>query len=162
MEAFREGRLHVLVGTTVVEVGVHVPNATMMIIQHPERFGLAQLHQLRGRVGRGRKRGACLLMLRKGLPAKTLARLKILEKNHDGFEIARKDLALRGQGELTGTRQAGMGELDFGEVLAQPDLLFCARDEARRLVDSDPGLSRPRHSLLREAADALLARPSDL
>jgi len=134
MERFREGLLDLIVATTVIEVGVHAPGATVMVVEHPERFGLAQLHQLRGRVGRGDERGLCLLMLSEALSEKALARLKVLEETSDGFEIAEKDLEMRGHGELTGLRQAGAGELDFREMIREPELLMAAKREAGRLT----------------------------
>jgi ATP-dependent DNA helicase RecG len=156
MNDFRKGMIDLLVGTTVIEVGVHVPKATVMVIEHPERFGLAQLHQLRGRVGRGTEGGLCLLMAGKALPERALSRLKILVENHDGFEIAQKDLALRGQGELTGTRQAGMGELDPSEIIKESELLSLAQREARLLIDSDPDLSRPENAQLKLMVNSIL------
>jgi len=162
MNGFRKGLIHLLVGTTVIEVGVHVPRATVMVIEHPERFGLAQLHQLRGRVGRGAQRGLCLLMLSNNLPERTRSRLETLVENHDGFEIAKKDLELRGQGELIGTRQAGMGELDFTEMMRESELLLTAKREAHRLIDSDPELLRPENRQLKVMVESILAKPLDL
>ncbi|UCB49549.1 MAG: ATP-dependent DNA helicase RecG [Deltaproteobacteria bacterium] len=162
MEDFRKGRIHLLVGTTVIEVGVHVPRATVMVIEHPERFGLAQLHQLRGRVGRGKERGLCLLMTSSNLPERSRSRLEILVENHDGFEIAKKDLSLRGLGELTGTRQAGMGEFDLTEMVREPELLLAARREAYGLIDSDPELVLPGNSPLKAMVESILAKPLDL
>ena len=148
MERFRDGLIDLLVGTTVIEVGVDAPGATVMVIQNPERFGLTQLHQLRGRVGRGTKRGHCFLMLSTQPSAQTLSRLRILVQSHDGFEIAQKDLEMRGQGELMGTKQAGAGELDFAEMFREPELLVAAKKEADALVASDPTLSRPENRFL--------------
>ena len=162
MDAFRCGRCHILVGTTVVEVGLHVPAATVMIIEHPERFGLAQLHQLRGRVGRGSTRGVCLLMASSGLSEKALSRLKIMTESVDGFEIAQKDLEQRGQGELTGMRQAGLGELELQEMMSDPDLLHKAKEAADALLDLDPDLALPHHQGLKGFIDSILARPIDL
>jgi len=151
MERFREGLIDLLVGTTVIEVGVDVPGATLMVVQNPERFGLTQLHQLRGRVGRGTKRGLCFLMLSTQPSAQTLSRLRIIVQSHDGFEIAQKDLEMRGQGELMGTKQAGAGELDFTEMFREPELLVAAKKEADALVASDPTLSRPENRFLKVA-----------
>jgi len=156
MDRFRKGRVDLLVGTTVLEVGIHVPGATVMVIEDPERFGLAQLHQLRGRVGRGSKRGICMLMVSGDLTEKALFRLKILVENHDGFEIAQKDLELRGQGELTGLRQAGVGELDFQEIMSEQDLFSQAKEAAERLLHADPELTRPENKTLRTFVAALL------
>ncbi len=154
MEEFRKGRLDLLVGTTVVEVGIHAPGATVIVIEDPERFGLAQLHQLRGRVGRGTERGLCLLMVKNELPEESLLRLKVLAECNDGFEIARKDLEIRGQGELMGTKQAGSGELEFSEMFREPELLMTAKNEAERILDSDPELSDPENRILRNIIQA--------
>jgi len=162
MDHFRSGLIHLLVGTTVIEVGVHVPGATVMVIEHPERFGLAQLHQLRGRVGRGAESGLCFLMLDHDISEKAISRLNILAKNHDGFEIAQNDLEIRGQGELTGMRQAGMGELDFTEIVREQELLLRAKREARRLIDADPDLLHPDHNQLKGMVQSVLAKPLDL
>jgi len=156
MRGFAAGEIDLLVGTTVIEVGVHAPGATVMVVEHPERFGLSQLHQLRGRVGRGSEEGLCLLMLRKDLQPSTVKRLKIFSETTDGFEIAQRDLEMRGQGELMGIRQAGAGELDLGEILREPELLMAASLEAERMVHSDPDLSRPENRILREMAQPAL------
>ena len=150
MEKFREGLIDLLVGTTVIEVGVDAPRATVIVIQHPERFGLTQLHQLRGRVGRGTKGGHCFLMVSTRPSAQTLSRLKILTQSHDGFKIAQKDLEMRGQGELMGIRQAGAGELDFAEMFREPELLLAAKRKADALVNLDPALERPENCMLRK------------
>jgi ATP-dependent DNA helicase RecG len=162
MNDFRKGLIDLLVGTTVIEVGVHVPNATIMIIEHPERFGLAQLHQLRGRVGRGIVKGICLLMLSNNLPERAMSRIKALADTHDGFEIARKDLELRGHGELTGMRQSGIGELDLSEMLKEPDLLLDAKREAQALIEKDPEFLLPEHRHLRVITESVLNKPLDL
>jgi len=162
MHDFRKGAIDLLVGTTVIEVGVHVPGATVMIIEHPERFGLAQLHQLRGRVGRGSESGVCYLVLSKDLSEKAISRLEVLVQNHDGFQIAEKDLEQRGHGELTGTKQTGMGEMDLGDMIREPDLLLRAKQEAQRLIDADPELSKPEHAVLKAFVESVLIRPLDL
>jgi ATP-dependent DNA helicase RecG len=162
MEDFRKGMINLLVATTVIEVGVHVPRATVMVIEHPERFGLAQIHQLRGRIGRGSERGMCLLMVNDNLPDTARTRLETLVETHDGFEIAQKDFELRGHGELIGMRQAGMGELDFAEMMRESDLLLKAQQEAKRLVDYDPKLTRPENGRLRIMLESVLSRPLDL
>jgi len=161
MEQFRNGRIDLLVGTTVIEVGVHAEGATVMVIEHPERFGLGQLHQLRGRVGRGKKQGLCLLMASKGLQEEAVSRLNILVQSHDGFEIAQKDLEMRGQGKLTGTVQAGAGELDLSEVFREPELLMAAKKEAEKVLDSDPELSLPENRILRQMAESTYTGPTD-
>ena len=149
MERFASGDAKILVATTVIEVGVDVPNASIMIIEHAERFGLAQLHQLRGRVGRGSARSACLLLYKEPLSETAQARLDTIRKTDDGFEIAEKDLELRGQGDLLGTRQSGMP----GYRLAVPDvhrhLLEWAHDDARDALARNPGLSGTEGDALR-------------
>jgi ATP-dependent DNA helicase RecG len=162
MHDFRKGVIHLLVGTTVIEVGVHVPRATIMVIEHPERFGLSQLHQLRGRVGRGAERGACLLMLPQDISEKSRSRLEILAKNHDGFDIAKRDLEMRGQGELIGRRQAGIGELDLTETAREWELLLAAKKEAHHLIDADPDLSLPENGQMRIMIESVLAKPLDI
>jgi ATP-dependent DNA helicase RecG len=158
MQAFKAGELDVLVATTVIEVGVDVPNATIMIVQEADRFGLAQLHQLRGRVGRGAEQSYCLLISRPKaeLTDSAQARLEALVETNDGFELAERDLELRGEGQLLGTRQSGLGDLRFTRLRADRALLERARELARELVD-EPG---PWHA----EADALLsgADPSTL
>ncbi len=161
MDRFRKGWTHLLVGTTVIEVGVHIPKATIMIIEHPERFGLAQLHQLRGRVGRGTEQGICFLMLPGTAMEKARERLEFLAHHQDGAEIAQKDLELRGHGEFIGTRQTGVGDLDIGEVLGEPELWSRAREEAQRLVDSDPELLFPENQVLRAFVDEMVKKPVD-
>ncbi len=158
MERFRCGELDLLVATTVIEVGMHVPNATVMVIEHPERFGLAQLHQLRGRVGRGRGPGTCCLVRSPGLSERGLARMKALVEISDGFRIAEQDLLMRGQGELTGLRQAGSGELDLEDVLAHPQLLREAKRAAEGILRGDPRLERPEHAPFRRVVEGILDR----
>jgi ATP-dependent DNA helicase RecG len=158
MERFRSGDLRVLVATTVIEVGVDVPNATVMIVEHAERFGLSQLHQLRGRVGRGAARSACLLVAhyaRAGDGARE--RLRVMTRTQDGFEIARADLRIRGPGELLGTRQAGQPIFDVADLYRDEAILDEAREEAFRLAAQDPALERPENA----ATAAALARWSD-
>ena len=141
MNQFLSGETKILVATTVIEVGVDVPAATIMIIEHAERFGLAQLHQLRGRVGRGSERSACLLLFKEPLSETAKARLKTIKETEDGFVIAERDLELRGQGDVLGTRQSGMP----GYRLAVPDvhrhLLEWAHDDAKTLLETNPGLT---------------------
>ena len=142
MAAFKNGDLQALVSTTVIEVGVDVPNATVMIVEHAERFGLAQLHQLRGRVGRGGEQSYCILITyqegrKEGSDA--LERLQTMCRTQDGFEIAEKDLELRGPGEFFGTRQAGMPEFAVADLVEDEELLLIARSEAMRLVESEDG-----------------------
>jgi len=149
MEEFRDGRYHVMVATTVIEVGIDVPQATMMIIQHAERLGLAQLHQLRGRVGRGTEGGRCFL-LAEPTTEEAEKRLQVLERTNDGFEIAETDLRIRGPGQFFGTEQSGLPEFRCYEF-ADTRLLEEARADAFAIVESDPELGRPQHALLRQA-----------
>lgn len=148
MEAFSAGRSKLLVATTVIEVGVDVPNATLIVIEHAERFGLAQLHQLRGRVGRGGKPGACLLVYSGPLGETAKARLKIIRETDDGFLIAEEDLRLRGAGEVLGTRQSGLPEFRVADLAAHADLLAVARDDARLILERDPKLASERGKAL--------------
>jgi ATP-dependent DNA helicase RecG len=162
MERFQEGEIQLLVGTTVVEVGVHAPGATFMIIEHPERFGLCQLHQLRGRVGRGSRQGVCFLMTSRGLPEGSVSRLNILAESHDGFEIALKDLQLRGQGVLTGVRQSGRGEFDLETLLNDPELVLAAKKAADRIIEGDSALAEEAHRSLRPILLSSRAEPLDI
>ena len=140
MAAFKSGEVRILVSTTVIEVGVDVPNATIMIIEHAERFGLTQLHQLRGRVGRGKKQSYCILVARPPITDDARIRLETMAATNDGFKIADMDLKLRGPGEFFGTKQHGLPELKVADVVADIDILRKARDEAFRLVADDPHL----------------------
>ena len=144
MAEFSAGRLGVLVATTVIEVGVDVPNATLIVIEHADRFGLAQLHQLRGRVGRGGGRSTCLLVRGTALSETSRARLALMRETNDGFRIAEEDLRLRGAGEMLGTRQSGDMAFRLATPVMMADLLQCAHDDARLLVDRDGGLQGPR------------------
>jgi ATP-dependent DNA helicase RecG len=123
MDQFKAGDLHLLVATTVIEVGVDVPNASLMVIENPERLGLAQLHQLRGRVGRGSVASHCVLMYKSPLSKTAVKRLKVLRESNDGFVIAEKDLEIRGPGELLGTRQTGLAELKIADLLRDAALI---------------------------------------
>jgi len=146
MEKFRTGELDILVSTTVIEVGIDIPNATIMLVESAERFGLSQLHQLRGRVGRGTAQSYCMLLA--GNPTDVgRQRLDIIEKTQDGFELAEADLKLRGPGEFFGTRQSGMPDLRMARI-SDVALLELARNEAVRLFEIDPGLTRQEHRLL--------------
>ncbi len=138
MAAFKAGELDLLVATTVIEVGVDVPNASLMVIEHAERMGLAQLHQLRGRVGRGGRESTCLLLYAEPLSETARRRLRIIKDSQDGFAIAREDLALRGPGEFLGARQSGAPMLRFADLEADQDLLQLARDAAGHLLRHDP------------------------
>ncbi len=149
MAAFADGRLSILVATTVIEVGVDVPAATVMVIEHAERFGLAQLHQLRGRVGRGAGKSSCLLLYAQPLGETAKARLAIMRDTEDGFRIAEEDLRLRGAGELLGTRQSGLPDMRLADLAAHAELLQAARDDARLVIDRDPDLKSERGAALR-------------
>ena len=150
MDQFRKGAYDILVATTVIEVGVDIPNVTVMLVEHAERYGLAQLHQLRGRIGRGKNNSYCILMGE----AKTEAsreRLSMMAETDDGFEIAEKDLDIRGPGELLGKRQSGLPELRFGNIVRDFDIMEKARKEAFDLVNSDPGLVDVHNKGIRES-----------
>ncbi|HLE43300.1 MAG TPA: ATP-dependent DNA helicase RecG [Methylomirabilota bacterium] len=151
MRAFKAGELDVLVATTVIEVGIDVPNASVMLIEHAERFGLAQLHQLRGRVGRGSARSYCVLLASALLSDEAQRRLQAMCETQDGFKIAEVDLEIRGPGEFFGTRQAGLPEFRAANLLTDGRLLEEARQEALALVERDPGLRAPDHRPLRDA-----------
>ncbi|HEX9263939.1 MAG TPA: ATP-dependent DNA helicase RecG [Candidatus Binatia bacterium] len=140
MRSFRDGKLGLLVATTVIEVGIDIPNATVMVVEHAERFGLSQLHQLRGRVGRGSAPGYCLLVNREVGNTVAAERLRVMEREHDGFKIAEADLRLRGPGELLGTRQSGLADFRFANLARDTRLLAEARKEALAWLDKDPEL----------------------
>ena len=138
MRAFARGELDVLVATTVIEVGIDVANATVMVIEHAERFGLSQLHQLRGRIGRGAKESYCVLVSDWGEAAE---RLRVFVKTEDGFRIAEEDLRLRGQGDLFGARQSGVPAFRWADLEKDLELLNLARESARKVVEDDPELT---------------------
>ena len=146
MQEFIAGNLNILVSTTVIEVGVDVPNASLMIIEHAERFGLSQLHQLRGRVGRGAEQSFCVLLTGDKKTAVARERLGIMEETTDGFRIAEKDLEIRGQGEILGTRQSGVQTFKIGNIIRDLEILEAARKEAefyltqKRLTQETSGL----------------------
>ncbi|MTI16084.1 ATP-dependent DNA helicase RecG [Rhodobacteraceae bacterium RKSG542] len=149
MEAFKVGHARLLVATTVIEVGVDVPDATIIVIEHAERFGLAQLHQLRGRVGRGSEASSCVLLYKAPLGETATSRLNILRQTNDGFLIAEEDLKLRGEGELLGTKQSGLPGFKIANVQAHGDLMQAARDDARLIITTDPHLETVRGQALR-------------
>jgi ATP-dependent DNA helicase RecG len=149
MEKFKNGEIQLLVATTVIEVGVDVPEATIMVVEHAERFGLAQLHQLRGRVGRGSGKSSCLLVYQPPVGATAKARLATLRDTDDGFVIAEEDLRLRGPGELLGTRQSGQLEFRMADIAVHGDLLAAARDDAGLILSRDPELKDKRGEALR-------------
>jgi len=149
MRAFKEGLIQLLVATTVIEVGVDVPNASLMIIENAERMGLSQLHQLRGRVGRGAARSYCVLMVGDDEPGREAReRLAVMERTSDGFRIAERDLELRGPGAVFGTQQHGLSDLRFlAEALKAPRLIETARHEAQTLIE-DPAFREDARSML--------------
>jgi ATP-dependent DNA helicase RecG len=149
MDAFKRGETRILVSTTVIEVGVDVPNATLMVVEHAERFGLTQLHQLRGRVGRGEKQSYCILIAYGALSEEAQQRLQTMVDTNDGFRIAETDLKLRGPGEFFGTRQHGMPEFRIADLISDGALLQKARDEAFSLLRGDPELTQSAHQSTR-------------
>jgi ATP-dependent DNA helicase RecG len=152
MRSFADGRTQVLVATTVIEVGIDVPNATVMAIENAERFGISQLHQLRGRVGRGEHASRCLLLA----PADgSSRRLAAVASTGDGFRLAEIDLQLRSEGELAGTRQSGSGSTRVAEMPRDRELLERAAERARAIVAADPALELPEHALLAGSLEAL-------
>ena len=149
MERFRRGETKALIATTVIEVGIDVPNATIMLIENAERFGLAQLHQLRGRIGRGEHKSYCILLRSAKAEAAALEKLATLERTGDGFEIAEADLRLRGPGDILGTAQSGLPPLKLGDPLADHELMRLARNAAFLLFERDPRLEQPEHGHFR-------------
>jgi ATP-dependent DNA helicase RecG len=149
MSAFSEGRLSILVATTVIEVGVDVPEASIIVVEHAERFGLAQLHQLRGRVGRGERSSSCLLLYGHPLGEVAKSRLSIMRESDDGFVIAEEDLRLRGAGEILGSKQSGLPEFRLADLSVHGELLAAARDDAKLILDRDAELASPRGQALR-------------
>ncbi|NES94075.1 MAG: DNA helicase RecG, partial [Desertifilum sp. SIO1I2] len=139
LNAFRDNQMQIIVSTTVIEVGVDVPNATVMLIENAERFGLSQLHQLRGRVGRGSQKSYCLLMSSSKTPD-ARSRLSVLEQSQDGFFLAEVDMRLRGPGEVLGTRQSGLPDFALASLVDDQDVLVLARDAAEKLIEKDASL----------------------
>jgi ATP-dependent DNA helicase RecG len=150
MNAFRAGETDVLIATTVIEVGIDVPNATVMLIDNAERFGLSQLHQLRGRAGRGSEASYCIL-ISPGTSESAQERLGAMTKTNDGFAIAEMDLKLRGPGEFFGTRQHGLPQLKLADITTELDLLSQAKDDALKILSADPKLAAGAHRGLRDA-----------
>jgi ATP-dependent DNA helicase RecG len=143
MKAYKNKEIDILVATTVIEVGVDVPDASVMLIEHAERFGLAQLHQLRGRIGRGQRGGQCLLLAAYTGSEDTWKRLRVMQETIDGFRIAEEDLKIRGPGNFIGTRQSGLPDFRTQDALADLTLLKKAREEAFGFLEKDPGLTSP-------------------
>ncbi len=149
MQRFVNGETQILVATTVIEVGVNVPNASVMVILDAQRFGLSQLHQLRGRVGRGADQSYCILVTNYKLSAETRKRIDIMCDTNDGFRIAEADLKLRGPGDLEGTQQSGMAfDLKIADIARDGQIVQMARDEAQRIVDADPTCTSPEYQML--------------
>lgn len=156
MQRFVSGDTQIMVATTVIEVGVNVPNASVMVIENAERFGLSQLHQLRGRVGRGADQSYCILVTTYKLTEETRKRLEIMVQTNDGFEIAEADLKLRGPGDLEGTQQSGIAfDLKIADIARDGQLLQYVRDVANRIVDEDPTGTRPENAILWRQLQAL-------
>ena len=149
MQRFVANDTQIMVSTTVIEVGVNVPNATVMVIESAEKFGLSQLHQLRGRVGRGSEQSYCILLTGDQISKEARERLTVMCSNNDGFVIAEKDLALRGPGDIEGTRQSGLMNFKLANILEDRDLLELAREVSTNLLDEDPNLEHPEHQQLR-------------
>ena len=150
MKRFASGQSQILVATTVIEVGVNVPNATLMIIESAERFGLSQMHQLRGRVGRGGDQSYCILMTKDEFSSEARRRLETMCRTNDGFEIAEVDMEIRGPGDVLGTQQSGVPDLKMADLMRDRDLMTTARYIAQRILDQDPGLELPTHKTLKE------------
>jgi ATP-dependent DNA helicase RecG len=148
MQRFVKGETQIMVATTVIEVGVNVPNASVMVIENTERFGLSQLHQLRGRVGRGAEQSYCLLMSSFKLSADSRERINTMVRTNNGFEIAEVDLKLRGPGDIQGTQQSGIINLRIADLAKDGKILQTAREIAARILDDDPGFQRPEHFVL--------------
>jgi ATP-dependent DNA helicase RecG len=150
MTEVQEGKIQILVATTVIEVGIDIPNASVMVVEHAERFGLSQLHQLRGRIGRGHYPSKCILLAQYRSSEEAKVRLQAMEKTTDGFKIAEEDLALRGPGEFFGIRQSGLPDFRVAHVIRDTPILIEARKEAFRLIQEDPELVHPAHGGLRD------------
>ena len=161
MNAFKKNQIQILLSTTVIEVGIDVPNATVMVIENAERFGLSQLHQLRGRVGRGGNQSYCLLMSKYELSTEGRKRLNAMVETNDGFEIANFDLQLRGPGDLQGTRQSGMLDFKIADLTKDEKLVAYTRNYAQQILEKDPDLSLPEHKRLAETLEKLMQRDTN-
>jgi ATP-dependent DNA helicase RecG len=158
MRLFREGYAHILVATTVIEVGVDIPNATVMVIESAERFGLSQLHQLRGRVGRGADQSYCILMSSDKISREAATRIDVMVRSNDGFEIAEMDLQLRGPGDIEGTQQSGIPfDLKIANLAKDGQVIEYVRGIADGILSKDPQLSDPRNNLLKSELDRLFS-----
>ncbi len=160
MSAMAAGEIDILVATTVIEVGVDVPNAALLVVENAERFGLSHLHQLRGRVGRGRNKSWCILVSDHD-GEENRARLNIMTKTNDGFKISEEDLRLRGPGDFFGSRQHGLPEMHVADLGADVNVLQKAQQEAALLLAGDPGLTKSEHAALRESVERLLKSNAD-
>jgi ATP-dependent DNA helicase RecG len=150
MKEFLANKVNILVATTVIEVGLDVPRASLMVIEHAERFGLSQLHQLRGRVGRRDIPSSCILLADYKCSADARKRLKVMEKTNDGFAIAEEDLVIRGPGDFLGTRQSGLPDFRIASIIRDARILNDAKEDAFQLAERDPFLEKPEHIILRE------------
>ena len=161
MAAFAAGELDVLVSTTVIEVGVDVPNAALMVVENAERFGLSQLHQLRGRVGRGQHKSYCVLVTNSKSESGR-ARLKVMTETTDGFQIAEEDLKQRGPGDFFGNRQHGLPQMKIADLAGDMRLLSQAQQAAREVLAQDPDLTATEHRMVRARVQALFAQQADI
>lgn len=161
MSAFSAGQTHILVSTTVIEVGVDVPNASLMIVENADRFGLSQLHQLRGRVGRGPHQSYCVLMTSSHQPD-TMHRLRTLASTTDGFKISEEDLRLRGPGDFFGSRQHGMPQMRIADLAGDMRVLSQAQEAARTLLEEDPRLTKPENAPVLQRVKDLFAETPDI
>lgn len=162
MGLFASGKAHILVSTTVIEVGVNVPNASVMVIENAERFGLSQLHQLRGRVGRGADQSYCILMSKYKLSKETRHRLEVMTQTNDGFVVAEEDMKLRGPGDMEGTQQSGVAfNLRIANLASDGIVLQAARDEAQRILDEDFNLESPDGKMLQRQMRFLFSRETN-
>lgn len=158
MQRFVKGETHIMVATTVIEVGVNVPNASVMVIESAERFGLSQLHQLRGRVGRGAEKSYCILMTGDKISKESLKRMETMVQSNDGFEISEVDLQLRGPGDLMGTQQSGVLDLKISNLARDGQIVTLAREAAKKLLEDDPQFLLPEHQSLKEAIRTILKK----
>lgn len=153
MNLFLKGNTHIMVATTVIEVGVNVPNASVMVIESAERFGLSQLHQLRGRVGRGADQSYCILVTGDKLSQESKLRMETMCRTNDGFEIAEVDLQLRGPGDISGTQQSGVLQLKIADIVKDQSILLAARESAMELVEVDPSFGQPDNVCIKKQLD---------
>jgi len=161
MNRFVKGETQIMVATTVIEVGVNVPNASVMVIESAERFGLSQLHQLRGRVGRGAEKSYCILMTGDKISKDSEKRMKTMVRTNDGFEIAEVDLQLRGPGDLLGTQQSGLLDLKIANLSKDAQVVAMARDVAKEVLTEDPSIEKPENKMIRSRLQEMLkSRPN--